>query len=41
MISITTKSPYALDALVELHQLGDRGPVPEFHRRFVAQDGEK
>jgi Rrf2 family cysteine metabolism transcriptional repressor len=28
MISITTKSPYALDALVELHQLGDRGPVP-------------
>lgn len=28
MISITTKSPYALDALVELHRLGDRGPVP-------------
>jgi len=28
MISVTTKSPYALDALVELHRLGDRGPVP-------------
>jgi Rrf2 family protein len=28
MISITTKSPYALDALVELHLQGDRGPVP-------------
>ena len=28
MISITTKSPYALSALVELHHQGDRGPVP-------------
>jgi DNA-binding IscR family transcriptional regulator len=28
MISITTKSPYALTALVELHHHGDRGPVP-------------
>ncbi len=28
MISITTKSPYALAALVELHRQGDRGPVP-------------
>jgi DNA-binding IscR family transcriptional regulator len=28
LISITTKSPYALDALVELYQQGDRGPVP-------------
>lgn len=28
MISITTKSPYALRALVELHRLGDPGPVP-------------
>jgi Rrf2 family cysteine metabolism transcriptional repressor len=28
MISITTKSPYALAALVELHQHGDTGPVP-------------
>jgi Rrf2 family cysteine metabolism transcriptional repressor len=28
MISITTKSPYALAALVELYRLGDRGPVP-------------
>jgi Rrf2 family protein len=28
MISITTKSPYALSALVELHHHGDRGPVP-------------
>ena len=28
MISITTKSPYALAALVELHGHGDRGPVP-------------
>src|ERR1700734_1900820 len=28
MISITTKSPYALSALVELHRQGDRGPVP-------------
>ncbi len=28
MISITTKSPYALRALVELHRLGDTCPVP-------------
>ena len=28
MISITTKSPYALSALVELFRHGDRGPVP-------------
>ena len=28
MISITSKSPYALRALVELHRLGDAGPVP-------------
>jgi Rrf2 family transcriptional regulator, cysteine metabolism repressor len=28
MISITTKSPYALAALVELYRHGDRGPVP-------------
>ena len=28
MISITTKSPYALSALVELHGYGERGPVP-------------
>ena len=28
MISITSKSPYALSALVELHGHGDRGPVP-------------
>jgi Rrf2 family cysteine metabolism transcriptional repressor len=28
VISITTKSPYALNALVELHHQGDRGPVP-------------
>ena len=28
MISITTKSPYALNALVELYHQGDRGPVP-------------
>lgn len=28
MISITTKSPYALSALVELHHRGDSNPVP-------------
>jgi Rrf2 family transcriptional regulator, cysteine metabolism repressor len=28
MISITTKSPYALRALVELYRLGDATPVP-------------
>jgi Rrf2 family protein len=28
VISITTKSPYALRALVELSQLGDASPVP-------------
>jgi Rrf2 family protein len=28
MISITTKSPYALRALVELHRHGDSVPVP-------------
>lgn len=28
MISITTKSPYALSALVELYRYGERGPVP-------------
>jgi Rrf2 family cysteine metabolism transcriptional repressor len=28
MISITTKSPYALAALVELHRHGDESPVP-------------
>ncbi len=28
MISITSKSPYALSALVELHRFGDSGPVP-------------
>jgi Rrf2 family transcriptional regulator, cysteine metabolism repressor len=28
MISITSKSPYALRALVELHRHGDSAPVP-------------
>ena len=28
MISITSKSPYALSALIELYGHGDRGPVP-------------
>lgn len=28
MISITSKSPYALAALVELHLYGERAPVP-------------
>lgn len=28
MLSITTKSPYALRALVELHRHGDAAPVP-------------
>jgi Rrf2 family cysteine metabolism transcriptional repressor len=28
VISITTKSPYAVAALVELHRFGDRAPVP-------------
>jgi Rrf2 family protein len=28
VISITTKSPYAVRALVELGRSGDRGPVP-------------
>jgi Rrf2 family protein len=28
MISITSKSPYALSALVELHRHGEAGPVP-------------
>ncbi len=28
MISITTKSPYALSALVELYRQGDAAPVP-------------
>jgi Rrf2 family cysteine metabolism transcriptional repressor len=28
MISITSKSPYAVTALVELHRFGDSGPVP-------------
>jgi Rrf2 family protein len=28
VISITSKSPYALSALVELYAHGDRGPVP-------------
>src|SRR5947209_11522245 len=28
MLSITSKSPYAVRALVELHRLGDDAPVP-------------
>jgi Rrf2 family transcriptional regulator, cysteine metabolism repressor len=28
MLSITSKSPYAVRALVELHHFGDTGPVP-------------
>ncbi|MGI9183630.1 MAG: RrF2 family transcriptional regulator [Solirubrobacteraceae bacterium] len=28
MISITTKSPYALSAMIELYRHGDAGPVP-------------
>lgn len=28
MISITSKSPYAISALVELRHFGDRAPVP-------------
>ncbi len=28
MLSISTKSPYALSALVELHRRGESGPVP-------------
>jgi Rrf2 family transcriptional regulator, cysteine metabolism repressor len=28
MISITTKSPYAVRALIELHRRGDSNPVP-------------
>src|SRR5689334_24290297 len=28
MISITSKSPYALRALIELYRQGDRAPVP-------------
>jgi Rrf2 family cysteine metabolism transcriptional repressor len=28
MISVTSKSPYALSALVELHRQGTAGPVP-------------
>jgi Rrf2 family transcriptional regulator, cysteine metabolism repressor len=28
MISVSTKSPYALSALVELHRQGGAGPVP-------------
>ncbi len=38
MISITTKSPYAVRALVELHRIGETGPVPisELARRGQA-----
>ena len=28
MLSITSKSPYAIRALVELHRIGDDDPVP-------------
>jgi len=28
VLSITSKSPYAIRALVELHRIGDDGPVP-------------
>ena len=28
MLSITSKSPYAVRALIELHRFGDSGPVP-------------
>ncbi|HWE59044.1 MAG TPA: Rrf2 family transcriptional regulator [Solirubrobacteraceae bacterium] len=28
MLSITSKSPYAVRALVELHRIGDHDPVP-------------
>ena len=28
MLSITSKSPYAVRALIELHRLGDADPVP-------------
>jgi Rrf2 family protein len=28
MLSITSKSPYAVNALVELHRAGDASPVP-------------
>src|SRR6201995_367406 len=33
MISVTTKSPYALSALVELHLQGGAGPIAELARR--------